>query len=252
MSDDVAQSLVDIREDETFLDDRRDLEAAEIYARPFALKPIENDREHGEVADAIKGLTNAGKAADEHRKAKNKPLEDQVKHNNSHYGELLSKPRSAIKALKDVALSYQQAKTRRLKDEERKEQERLDREAEERAAEAQAAAELVAEEPASADARELAADARAQAERAATATATRRELPTQARGAFASLSSRTTYEHEVVDFTALPEDCKQRNDRAIKAKIKAESESAKAQGRKFDLNCISGVEITPKESGVIR
>lgn len=247
-----AKSLVDVRQDPTFLDDKRDLEAAEIYARPFALKPIENDREHGEVADAIKGLTVAGKAAEEHRKAKNKPLEDQVKHNNSHYGELLSKPRSAIKALKDAALSYQQAKARRLKEEERKEQERLDREAEERAAEAQAAAELVEEEPASADARELAADARAEAKRAATATATRRQAPTQARGAFASLSARTTYEHEVTDFSQLPDDGKQVNDRWIKSRIKAEADSAKAQKRPFDLNCIPGVKITPKETGVIR
>lgn len=244
--------LVDIREDETFLDDKRNVEAAEIHARRFAEGPIEDDRQHGEVADAIKGLSVAGKVADEHRKAKNKPLEDQIKHHNSHYGELLSTPRSAISALKDKALAFQRAKAQRLRDEERKEQEQLDREAEDKAAEAQAAAELLKENPADADARELVNDTKAEAAQAATATATRRDAPTQARGDFASLGSRTTYRHEVTDFSELPDDGKQVNDRWIKARIKAESDSAKAQKRPFNLQCIPGVTITPVESGVIR
>lgn len=251
MPDDV-QDLVDIREDDTFLDDKRELEAAEIHARRFAAKPIESDPEAGQVADAIKGLANAGKTAEEHRKEKNKPLEDQVKHNNSHYSELLSRPRSAIKALKEKALAYQQAKAKRLEEEERKEQEQLDREAEEKAKEVQEAAELAAEHPADADARELVADARAEAAAAATATATRRTAPMRSRGDVGLLTSQTLYEHEVVDFAALPDAGKQVNDRWIKGQIKAERDSAKAQKRPFNLALIDGVKITPKQSGVIR
>jgi hypothetical protein len=240
--------LIDVREDDTFLDDQRDVKAALIAARRFATdKPFKDRQEAGEAADAIGGLKAIFDATEDHRKELTAPWRLSTEHVNSHYKELTAPAKAAIEALKRKTLAFQQAERARVAREQREEQERLDREAEQKAEEAQAAAELAAEEPDSSEAKQLHAEAHQEAARAAVAQAPAVAPPKQVRGSFGKLGLRTEYRHSVSDVSALPDEFKIANDKAIKAAIKGERAMAKAQGRAFNLDLIPGVQITPEE-----
>ncbi len=246
------EPLIDIKAEEAFLSDERDIKAALVHVRRFAgTDPIKTWQEAGEVADAIKDLRLVVKAAEDQRKVTNAPYEATVTHNNGHYKELLTQPLAAIAALKKKAVDFKIAKEVEERERQGKEQERLDREAEARAAEAQKAAEAAAKE-ASEEAKQKAAEAHAAAARAATATAAPPTPPKQVRGSFGAIGTRTEYTHTVTDASKLDPDLTMPNDKAIKAKINGERQMAKAQNRPFNLDLIPGVTITPKEVPVNR
>jgi hypothetical protein len=246
------EPLIDVKSEETFLSDEREITAALVHVRRFAgTDPIKSWEEAGEVADAIKDLRLVVKAAEDQRKATNAPYEATTAHVNGHYKELLTQPNAAIAALKKKAVVFKAKKEAQEKERQRKEQERLDREAEARAAEAQKAAELAAEE-ASEEAKQRAAEAHKAAARAATATAAPATPPKQVRGSFGAIGTRTEYTHIVTDPSQLDADLTMPNDKAIKAKISGERQMAKAQNRPFNLDLIPGVTITPKEIEVSR
>jgi hypothetical protein len=235
--------LINVKTEEAFLSDERDIKAALIHVRRFSgTDPIKSWEEAGEVADAIKDLRLVVNAAEDQRKATNAPYEATRDHVNGHYKELLTQPNSAIAALKKKAVDFKAAKEA---------EERLDREAEDRAAEAQKAAELAAKE-ASEEAKRKAAEAHAAAAQAATATAAPPSPPKQVRGSFGAIGTRTDYTFAVSDATAVPSEFLMVNEKAIKAAIKGERAMAKAKERSFNLELIPGVTITPKEIEVSR
>lgn len=246
------EPLIDVKAEETFLADERDIKAALVHVRRFAgTEPIKSWDEAGEVADAIKDLRLVVKAAEEQRKDTNAPYEATTSHVNGQYKELLTQPNAAIAALKKKAVDFKAGKEAEERERQRKEQERLDREAEERAAEAQKAAELAAKE-ASEEAKRKAAEAHAAAAQAATATAAPVNPPKQVRGSFGAVGTRTEYDFEVTEPAALKREMLILNEKAAKAAIKGERAMAKAQERPFNLNLIPGVTITPKEVEVSR
>lgn len=243
-----TELLINVLEDDRFLDNKRDLEAAEIYARDYVKdEPIEGEEEAGKVADAISDLMTALDRAEEDRRATTQAWWDSKKHVDSNYKELEKKPEAALAFLKRRALAFKQARERRIAREQREAQEKLDREAEAKAEEAQAAAELAAEEPDNPEARQLHAQAHHEAAAAAVATAPTPPPPRQVRGSFGKLGARAVYRHTVTDVTALPPECITWNDKAIKALIKGEAALAKAQERPFNLDLIPGVVIVAEE-----
>ncbi len=249
-----AQPLIAIHEDPTFLDDKRDIEAALIFARRFATKePFKTREDAGKAADAIKDLSGARKAADAHRLERTAVWRASTDHVNSNYNELVSQAGAAEQALKRKVLAFRRAEEERIAKERREEEARLHREAEEKAEEAQAAAELAAEEP-TPEAQELVAETHQEAARAAVATtpAPAPALPKQVRGSFGSLGSQTLVKHEVVDVSKLPPEHTTFNDKTIKAAIKGEKAMAKAEGRPINLELIPGVRIWTEESGISR
>jgi hypothetical protein len=247
------EPLIDVKSEETFLSDKRDITAALVHVRRFAgADPIKSWEEAGEVADAIKDLRLAVKAADDQRKTTNAPYEATTTHVNGQYKELLTQPNAAIAALKKKAVVFKARKEAEEKERQRKEQERLDREAEERAAEAQKAAEVALCAVANQEAKQKAAEAHAAAAQAATATAAPLSPPKQVRGSFGAVGTRTEYDFEVTDPAALEREFLIFNEKAAKAAIKGERAMAKAQERPFNLQLIPGVTITPKEIDVSR
>ncbi len=245
--------LLDVKQDEAFLVDERDLKAALVHVRRFATTDrISTWEEAGEVADAIKDLRIVISAAEEHRKSTNGPYEATKAHVNSHYKELLAQPEAAVAKLKERVAVFKKAEEEAEQKRRREAQERLDREAEERAAAAQAAAERAAGEPTSQEARQAAADAHTEAARAATAKVAPVEQPKQVRGNFGALGTRTDYRFSVTDRNAVPSEFLTVNEKAVKVAIKGERAMAKAQERPFNLELIPGVTITPEEVPVSR
>lgn len=253
MSDRI-QPLLDVRENEGFQGDERDVAAALIYARPYAqAESFKTRQEANGAADAIKGLKDTVKAADERRKEIGAPYLATTKHINAQYTELLAQANAAIDVLTKKGLAFARAEREEAARKQREEQERIDREAEKKAEEAQAAAELANEEPESSEAQQLAAEAHREAAAAAVATPHRSVTPPkQLRGDFASLGSRTEYRHEVVDPALVPAEHMTVNEKSVKAAIRAEKAVARAQNRDFNLQLIPGVRIWPEESGVSR
>jgi hypothetical protein len=245
--------LIDVREEESFLTDERDLKAALIHVRRFATPtPVASWEEAGEIADAIKDLRLVISAAEQRRKATNAPYEATVGQVNAHYKELLAQPNAAVAKLKEKAAAFKEAEEERERERRRKAQEKLDREAETAAAEAQAAAERAAQEPSDQEARQASADAHAEAARAATATVPSVESPKQVRGTFGTVGTRTDYQFVVTDSSSVPAEFLTVNEKAVKAAIKGERAMAKAQERSFNLELIPGVTITPEKVQVSR
>ncbi len=245
--------LMDVREDDQFLTDKRDVEAALVHARRFGTdKPIKNHQEAGDVTDAIKALKIVIGEAEEHRLGITAPYRATTDAVNGQYSELLSLPKSAIKGLEAKALAFKRAEDKRIAEERRREQERLDAEAEKKAEEAQKAAERANEEPESPASQRAAAEAHQAAAAAAVAKPAPRKDPKQLRGSFAALGSQVHYRWEVVDLTALPDPHKTFNKKTIDAAVKGEKAMAKAEERDFNLQLIPGVRIWTEESGVSR
>lgn len=249
-----VEPLLNPRELDSFLRDERDVKAALVYARPFAKdEPIRSRGEAGQVSDAIKGLKDSLKQADKHKLEATEPYRATTKSINDEYGELKSTTSAAIEALERRALGFKRAEEKRLEAEQKAEQDRIDKEAQAKAADAQAAAELAEAEPENPEAQKLAGEMHRDAAAAAVATPPAPlDPPKQLRGDFSSLGSLVTYQHEVVDFSQLPEEHKAPNDKTLKAAIKGEKAMAKAQRREFNLQLIPGVRIWTKESGVSR
>jgi colicin import membrane protein len=255
-----AALLLDVREHEDFLGDRRDTEAAEIRARRFAQADSADtpfsEQEGREVADALKELKDVVKAADENRLKITEPHRDTVQHVNDQYKELLAKPRAAIEVLTKRGLATKRELDRREVEAERERREDLQRREEEAAAKAAEAARKAEADRKDSAAQEAAAEARRQAAQAAAASAQRSAgadaKPKQLRGSFASLGSVTTYKWDVFDLAALPDEHKIENKKSIDAEVKAEEALAKAQNREFNLHLIPGVRIWSEERGVSR
>lgn len=248
-----AAPLIEVKREEAFLLDERDVKAALIHVRRFSgTEPIKTWEEAREVADAIKDLRLVVNAAEDRRKATNAPYEATTRHVNAHYKELLAQPEAAIARLKEKAVAFKKAEEQRERERQRKAQEELDRKAEEAAAEAQAAAEKAAEEPSSQEAKQAAGEAHAAAAQAATATAAPASPPKQVRGNFGAVGTRTEYRFTVTDPSSLPSEFLTVNEKAVKAAIKGERGMAKAQERPFNLELIPGVMITPEEVPVSR
>lgn len=251
---DEVKPLIDIREDEAFLGDKRDLEAALVHARPFAEKPIESREQNGELADAIRGIGDAISAAEENCSTAGRPYYLTHRRINADYKELLAKPKAAFEALKRKGLAFDQAERKREADDRRRDEEERQREAEKAAEEAQVAAELAAEEPTNPEARDLAAEAHGEAARAALATVPTPAPPPpkQARGAHGSLGHQVVVRHEVTDVSQLPAEHLTFNDKTIKAAIKGETAMAKAQERPVKTDLIPGVRIWTEEIPISR
>lgn len=249
---DQVDPLLDVREHEEFQRDQRDVAAALVYARPYAQTETFKDRQTANgAADAIKGLKNVVKQAEETRKKLGAPYRATTEHINGHYTELGSQAKAAIEVLTKKGLAFQKGEREQVAREQREEKERLDREAEKKAEEAQAAAELANEEPESSEAQQLAAETHREAAAAAVATPPRSFAPPkQLRGDFAGLGSRTEYRFEVVDAAVVPPEHKIVNEKSIKAAIKGEKAMAKAQERDFNLQLIPGLRIWADEVGV--
>jgi hypothetical protein len=248
-----VKPLLDVKQDEQFLADERDVKAALIYARPFGkAEPCKNRQEANQIADAVKGLKDAKKAAETHKLEVTKPYRLTTEAVNTEYKELLSTLDAAVTGLTNKALAFDRAEKKRIAEERKAEEDRLAKEAEEKAEAAQKAAEAANAKPQSAEAQQQAAEAHREAAEAAVATPPPRVEPKGLRGDFARLSPVTDYDHEVVDFAALPEDHKQPNEKSLKAAVKAEKAMAKAQGREFNLQLIPGVRIWPVDRGVSR
>jgi hypothetical protein len=139
MPDQQATPLIDVRAKERFRRAQRDLEAALIYARPFGQSEEFKDRaEANAAADALKGLKDHVKAAEETRKELKAPYKATGDHIDREYRELLSRPKAAIEALSGKGIRFVQRERRQQEEERKAEEERLAVEAE---AKAEAAAE---------------------------------------------------------------------------------------------------------------
>jgi colicin import membrane protein len=257
---DAAQPLLDIREQEDFKNDERDVKAALIAARRFAQetdasKPFASDPEAEDAADAIKAMKRLRTLAEDHRKEILAPHEETKRHVNGHYKELLSPVNAAIDVLTKRGLAFKRERERKEAEEERRRREALQKQEEEAAQKAQEAAEKAEAEPENPDAQKEAGEAHRIAANAAMATQQRQgedAKPKQIRGAFGSLGSVTDYKWEVVDLAALPDEHTTFNKKTIDAAVKGEKAMAKAQGREFNLRLIPGVRIWPEERGVSR
>jgi hypothetical protein len=247
-----VEPLINVKEHDVFLEDKASVERALHFAQRFASgEPFKDRQEAGEAADAIKGLNNVGRDADEHKKAITAQWRASTAAVNTEYKELLSSVDAAEQALKQKGLAYKRAEEARVAEERRAEQAELDRKAEAAAQEAQEAAELAAQDD-SAEMRDLAAEAREQAATAAVATPPRPvDPPKQVRGGFASLGSRTSWKFEVIDSAAVPAQHRIVDPRSLKAAVDAEARAAKAEHRDFKLE-IPGVRIYPEEIAISR
>lgn len=255
--------LIDVREDETFLGDERDVKAALVASRRFAQgenvtpeTPFASVEEANEAADAIQGLKLVINGANEHRLSITAPFRAATELVNGQYKELLSTADTAVGVLTKRALATKRERDRREAEAERERREQLQRREEEAAAKAAETARKAEADPTDPAAAQEAAEARRRAASAAAATA-RREAgqdakPKQLRGSFASLGSVTDYKWDVFDRSALPAEHTIENKKSIEAAVKAEKAIAKAQGREFNLQLIPGVRIWPEERGASR
>jgi hypothetical protein len=247
-----VEPLINVKESETFLEDKASVEKALGYAQRFATgEPFKDRQEAGEAADAIKGLNNVRRDAEARKLQITAPWRASTSAVNTEYKELLAQIGAAEGALKQKGLAYKKAEEARLREQQRQEQAEIDRKAEAAAQQAQEAAELAAAEN-TPEMQDLAAEARAEAAAAAVATAPRPvDPPKQMRGGFASLGSRTTWKFEVVDSALVPTQHKIVDPRSLKAAVDAEARAAKAEHRDFKLE-IPGVRIYPEEIAISR
>jgi hypothetical protein len=247
-----VEPLIDVKESEVFLEDKASVEKALEYARRFASgEPFKDRQEAGEAADAIKGLNNVRRDAEERKLQLTAPWRASTNAVNAEYKELLSSIAAAEGALKQKGLAFKKAEEARLAEQRRQEQAELDRKAEEAAKEAQAAAEVAAEDE-DPELQKLADETRQQAAAAAVAAPPRPVAPPkQVRGGFASLGSRTVWKFEVIDEGQVPERHKVIDPRSLKAEVDAEARASKAGAREFKLE-IPGVRIFPEEIAISR
>lgn len=253
VSADPVRPLIDVREDERFLGDKRDVEAALLYARPFGQSEEFKDRAEANAgADALRGLKDVVDAAEDQRKEIKAPFKATGEHIDGHYKEVLSSAKAAIPALKEKGVRFLQRERRDREAEEKAERDRLAKEAEEKAAAASEAAKRAEEESQNSDAQKAAAEAHQAAAAAAVATPTARRHPKQLRGDIAAFGTSQTLDWEVVDISKLPPEHLTFNKKTIDAAVKAEKAMAKAQEREPNLQCIPGVRIWIKETGVSR
>jgi pyruvate/2-oxoglutarate dehydrogenase complex dihydrolipoamide acyltransferase (E2) component len=255
-------SLIDVREDETFLGDERDVKAALVSSRRFAQgddvtpdTPFATVEEANEAADAIKGLKVVIGAANEHRLEITAPYRVTTELVNGQYKELLSTADTAVGVLTKRGLATKRREEEKAREEERRRREELQKREEEAAEKAAKAARAAEDRPDDAAAQKAAAEAHRHAATAAVATQQRQgedAKPKQLRGAFASLGSTTTYKWDVFDLEALPDKHKTFNKKTIDAAVKGEKAMAKAEGREFNLQLIPGVRIWTEERGVSR
>lgn len=248
-----VEALIEVRESERFLGDKRDIEAALIHARRFGQSPEYKDRAEANAgADALRALKDVVKAADEGRRELKAPYEATGRHIDGHYKEAVAPAKAAIDALNQKGIRFIQRERREREEERRVEEERLAKEAEEKAAQAQATAEAAEVEPQNPDAQRAAAEAHGAAAAAAVATPTEKVHPKQLRGDISSFGTSTRLEWEVTDLSELPTEHLTFNKKSIEAAVKAEKALAKAQDREVNLQCIPGVRIWPVEKGISR
>jgi hypothetical protein len=248
----VALTPEDVRALESFQKDERDIKAALIHARRFAkAEPFADREEAGEAADAIKVLSKARKAADEHRLASTETWRANTAVVNAQYKELDSTAGAAEGALKRKGVSFAKAEREAEEQKRREEQERLDREAEQKAADSAEAARLAEAEPDNPEAQELAAETFDEAAKAATVTAPVTAAPKNLRGGYGSLGSYVKWKCEVTDAAAIPAEHMIPNLKSLQAAVDAESKLAKAQDREFKLE-IPGLRIYPEDVAVSR
>jgi hypothetical protein len=248
-----VEPLIDVREDEQFLGDKRDVEAALIYARRFGQSPdYKNRGEANAGADALKGLKDVKKAADEGRKKVKAPYEQTGKHIDGHYKEALSPVDAAIAALDAKGVRFLQRERQEREDEEKVERNRLAKEAEEKAAAAAEAARKAEAEQQNSEAQRAAAKAHNEAAAAAVAEPVQKKHPKQLRGDIAAFGTSTTLDWEVTDLSKVPAEHLTFNKKSIDAAVKAEKALAKAQDRDVNLQCIPGVRVWFEETGVSR
>jgi flagellar biosynthesis GTPase FlhF len=243
--------LLNVKEHEDFLGDKRDVEAAEIYARRFAQAETAD-----EPADALMSLKDVVKAAEAHKLAITQPHRDTTKHVNDEYKELVAKPKAAIEVLTKRALATKRVEEVRVAEQERERKEELERLAEEEAERAQKAAEEAEAKPDDVEAQRKAAEANRSAGEATVKASDPKAgalaKPKQLRGSLASLGGAVTYKWDVVDLEALPDSLKTFDKKAIDEKVRVEKAVAKAEGRDFNLQLIDGVRIWTEERGVSR
>jgi hypothetical protein len=253
--------LLNVKEHEDFLGDKRDVEAAEIYARRFAQaksadQPFASLEEANEAADALMSLKDVVKAAEEHRLEITAHYRATTSHVNEEYGELESKPKAAIEVLTKRALATKRAEEARVAAQERERKEELNRLAEAEAERAQKAAEDAEASPDDPAVQQRAAETNQSAGQAALKAsgpnAGALAKPKQLRGAVASLGSAVSYQWDVFDLDALPDSLKTFDKKAIDEEVRTEKAVAKAEGRDFNLQLIDGVRIWPVERGVSR
>lgn len=251
--------LLDVRQEDQFQDDSRDVQAALIYARRFASQdpsaPFAHEQEAKDAADAIRGLKIVRDAAVDHRKEIARQYWQTAAAVKAEYDELLAQPLAAIDALTKRALATKRQLEERHREEARRRREELQRSEEAAAAKAAKAARKAEAYPEDPEAQKKAADAHRSAADAAMATQQLQgedAKPKQLRGSFASLGSSTIYRWEVVDLKTLADEHKTFNTKTIDAAIKGEKAMAKAQGREFNLQLLAGVRIWPEERGISR
>lgn len=251
-----AQSVALTPEDvcalESFQKDERDIKAALIHARRFAkAEPFADREEAGEAADAIKVLSKARKAADEHRLATTEVWRANSAVVNAQYKELDNAAAPAEGALKRKGVAFAKEEREAAEQKQREAQKRLDLEAEQKAADSAEAARLAAAEPDNPEAQELAAETFDEAVKAATVTAPVVAAPKSLRGGYGALGSYVKWKCEVTDPTAIPAEHMIPNLKSLQAAVDAESKLSKAQDREFKLE-IPGLRIYPEDVAVSR
>jgi hypothetical protein len=248
-----VEPLIDVREEEQFLGDKRDVEAALIHARRFGQSPEYKDRgEANAGADALKALKDVKAAADKGRKKVKAPFEQTGKHIDGHYKEALSPVDAAIAALDAKGVRFLQRERKEREAEEKVERDRLNKEAEEKAAAAAEAAKKAEAERQNSEAQRAAAEAHNEAAIAAVAEPVQKKHPKQLRGDLAAFGTNTKLNWKVTDLSQLAPEHLTYNKKSIDAAVKAEKALAKAQDRDVNLQCLSGVTIWIDESGVSR
>jgi hypothetical protein len=248
-----AEPLINVKEQDTFLEDQMTVSNALAATRRFAKKPFADRREAGEAAQAIKDLKGAKRDAEKRKLALSSPYRATTDSINANYNELLSPVVGAIQALEDKGLAFLRAEKARADEKRRQEQEEIDRKAEEAAAEAQKAAEEAARAE-DEESRRKAQEARQAAAEAAVATpAPPLDPPKRLRGAAAVLSPIVKWHYEVTDVSQLPAELTEvvTKEATIKALVDAEAKASKAEARDFNLE-IPGVRIYSKEHGMSR
>ncbi len=249
-----AAPLINVREQDTFLEDQMTISNALAAARRFAEGGGFKDRtEAGEAARAIKDLKDAKKDAEAHKLKLTEPYRVTTGSANAEYRELLSPVDGAIKGLEAESLKFLRAEKARADEKRRQEQEEIDRKAEGAAAEAQKAAEEAARAR-DEETRRKAQEARQAAAEAAVATpAPPPDPPKRLRGAAAVFTPIVTWHHEVTDVDQLPPELTEvvAKETSITALVDAESKASKAENRDFKLE-IPGVRIYSKEHGMSR
>jgi len=249
-----AAPLINVKEQDAFLEDQMTISSALAAARRFAGKEAFKDRqEAGEAAQAIKDLKAAKRDAEEGKLKLTEPYRVTTGAANAEYKELLSPVDGAIKALEDRGLAFLRAEKAAADEKRRQEQEEIDRKAEEAAAEAQKAAEEAAKAQ-DEESRRKAQEARQAAAEAAVATpAPPPDPPKRLRGTAAVLTPIVKWHYEVTDVAQLPPELTEvvAKEASIAALVDVESKASKAEKRDFNLE-IPGVRIYSKEHGMSR